>query len=403
VIRALAALLAACASGTSLAAEPERLVSGRTLVSFSAPAVRLELEEAFRYVGGQRFVLYDVADAEQHLFVDADPGGRIRRAYWFQFEAYLPGRGGTYKYEGESVDAGGLSFVSNAAARSTAAEPRAGSDGARVRELLAAKGLKLPPEILWQRLVHLTDEGRRRELMIVYMEDLAPTGLAAADLGNGGKAAARWPELAAGLLARARAGLELRWLLLDPDAAELKQRAPSQFQVRLETSQGEMLLEVRREWAPHGVDRFYNLVRAGYYDGVRFSRVVKDRWAQFGIHGDPKVSNAWRARTIPDDPRVLSNVRGTLAFAFAVPNGRTTQVFFNLEDNSETHDKEPFAPFARVVQGIEVMDQLYSDYGEAAGSGIRSGRQGPLFEGGNAYLAREFPRLDFIVRASVLR
>ena len=129
--------------------------------------------------------------------------------------------------------------------------------------------------------------------------------------------------------------------------------------------------------------------------------MVKDRWAQFGINGDPKVSNVWRTRTIPDDPRVESNTRGTIAFAFAVPNGRTTQVFINLRDNSETHDKEPFVPFGRVTLGMDAVDRLYSGYGEASGGGIRAGRQGPLFEGGNAYLEREFPKLDFIVRASV--
>jgi homoserine O-acetyltransferase len=176
---------------------------------------------------------------------------------------------------------------------------------------------------------------------------------------------------------------------------------PDLFKARLETSKGVVAFEIHRDWSPRGVDRFYTLVRSGYYDGVRFHRVVKDRWAQFGVNGDPKLSNVWRTRTIPDDPRVESNARATIAFAFAVPNGRTTQVFINLRDNSETHDKEPFVPFGRVIEGMDAIDRLYSDYGEASGGGIRAGRQGPLFEGGNAYLEREFPRLDFIVRASV--
>ena len=177
--------------------------------------------------------------------------------------------------------------------------------------------------------------------------------------------------------------------------------APDLFKALFETSQGVVAFEIHRGWSPRGVDRFYTLVHSGYYDGVRFHRVVKDRWAQFGINGDPKVSNVWRTRTIPDDPRVESNTRGTIAFAFAVPNGRTTQAFINLRDNSETHDKEPFVPFGRVTLGMDAVDRLYSDYGEASGGGIRAGRQGPLFEGGNAYLEREFPRLDFIVRASI--
>ncbi len=382
--RRLAALSVFAWLGPSaLGQPPEHVVSGRTLVSTEAPAVRIELAEGYRYVGGQRFVLYDVADAEQHLFVDADASGLVRRLYWLQFEAYLPGKDGRYKYEGETVTLGPLAFASNSAARSTTSEPRPGSDGARMRELLRAKGCRLPPEMLWQRLVHLTDEGKRRELMIIYMEDGAALDAKA-------------------LLSRAREGLRLSWLLLEPDARELNARAPDRFDVRLETSKGRVMIEVHREWSPHGADRFYNLVRAGYYDGVRFHRVIKERWAQLGIHGDPRVSQAWRTRAIPDDPRKESNVRGTLAFAFAVPNGRTTQVFFNLRDNSATHDKEPFVPFGRVVSGIEVLDALCSDYGERSGGGIRAGRQGPLFESGNAYLDREYPRLDRIFSALVV-
>ena len=190
--------------------------------------------------------------------------------------------------------------------------------------------------------------------------------------------------------------------LLTPDAPEMNRRAPDLFRVRLDTSQGVILLEIHRDWSPHGVDRFYNLARAGYYDGARFFRVIKERWAQFGIHGDPKISNLWRTRTIPDDPRRASNVRGSIAYAFAVPHGRTTQVFINLRDNSATLDAEPFAPFGQVVEGMEVADALDAEYGESAGGGIRAGKQGPLFEGGNAYLARNFPRLDYIVRATVV-
>ena len=192
-----------------------------------------------------------------------------------------------------------------------------------------------------------------------------------------------------------------RAFLLKPDAPEMSAPAPDAFSVRLVTNKGVIVLEGHRQWAPRGADRFYNLVRAGYYDGNRFFRVIKDRWAQFGINGDPAIAKLWRDHPIPDDPAGQSNVRGTVAFAFAVPNGRTIQVFINLRDNSATHDKEPFVPFARVREGMDVADSLNSEYGELAGSGIRSGRQGPLFEGGNAWLAREFPRLDYVVRASV--
>jgi len=192
-------------------------------------------------------------------------------------------------------------------------------------------------------------------------------------------------------------------LLLTPDAPEMNQRAPDTFGVRLETSRGAIVMDARRAWGPRGADRFYNLVRAGYYDGNRFFRVIAPRWAQFGINGDPAIATRWRDRPFRDDPPVgQSNVRGTVAYAFAVPNGRTTQVFINLQDNSATHDQEPFVPFARVTEGMAAADALNAEYGESAGSGIRSGKQGPLFEGGNAYLAREFPRLDYIVRATIV-
>jgi cyclophilin family peptidyl-prolyl cis-trans isomerase len=187
-----------------------------------------------------------------------------------------------------------------------------------------------------------------------------------------------------------------------PDSPEMKKEAPASFHVRLETTKGRIEIEVQRDWAPRGADRFYNLVRHGYYDGVRFHRVVAGRWAQFGINGDPRISTIWRERTIEDDPFAQSNERGTIAYAFAVPNGRTTQVFFNLRDNSETHDREPFVPFGRVVSGMEVVDSLYNDYGETSGGGIRAGRQAPLFEKGNAYLDENFPRLDHILRATIV-
>jgi peptidyl-prolyl cis-trans isomerase A (cyclophilin A) len=190
--------------------------------------------------------------------------------------------------------------------------------------------------------------------------------------------------------------------LSNPDAPQVNRRAPDLFHVRMETSKGVIRIELHRDWSPHGVDRFYNLVAAGYYDDTRFYRMIAGRWVQFGINGDPKISNAWRTRTIPDDPRVESNVRGTVAFAFGVPNGRTTQVFINLRDNAATHDREPFVPLGKVVEGMDVVDSLYAEYAETSGGGIRAGKQDPLFEHGNAYLDREFPRLDRILRATVV-
>lgn len=188
--------------------------------------------------------------------------------------------------------------------------------------------------------------------------------------------------------------------LLHPDTAGMNRRAPDVFDVRMETTKGDIVIEVHRDWSPHGTDHFYNLIRAGYYDDTYFYRVMP-HWAQFGINGDPKVSNAWRTRTIPDDPLGQSNTRGTVAFAFAVPNGRTTQVFINLTDNAATHDHE-FVPFGKIVKGMEVAAALNGEYGESALGGIRGGKQGPLFEQGNAYLQKNFPRLDRIIRATVV-
>ena len=160
---------------------------------------------------------------------------------------------------------------------------------------------------------------------------------------------------------------------------------------------------MHRDRAPHGADRFHRLVASGYYDDTRFFRVVEGQWAQFGINGDPAVASAWRTRTIPDDPPKESNVRGTVTFAFAVPHGRATQVYIALTDLSARQDSQGFVPFGRVVEGMGVADALNSEYGERAGGGIRAGRQQPLFDGGNAYLDREFPRLDRIIRARVAR
>lgn len=194
----------------------------------------------------------------------------------------------------------------------------------------------------------------------------------------------------------------LSGLALQAQAPEADRRAPEQFRVRLDTTRGAIVIACTRAWAPRGVDRFYTLVTTGYYDDNALFRVVKGKWAQFGISGTPAVAQAWRTRTIPDDPFVgQSNVKGTVAFAFATPNGRTTQVFFNLVDNSATHDKEPFVVFGRIVEGLDVMDALYDGYGEAALGGIRAGKQDPLFQQGNAYLRANAPRLDYIRTARV--
>jgi peptidyl-prolyl cis-trans isomerase A (cyclophilin A) len=179
--------------------------------------------------------------------------------------------------------------------------------------------------------------------------------------------------------------------------------ALQEYRVRLETSKGPIVIEVHRDWAPRAADRFYELVTAHYFDDTRFFRVVKGQWAQFGINGDPAVARRWRTRTFPDEagPR-QSNTRGMVAFAFKDPGGRTTQVYIGLRDNSN-QDAQGFAPFGRVVQGMDVADALNSEYGETSGGGIRAGKQQPMFDGGNAYLDREFPRLDKLLHAVVTR
>jgi cyclophilin family peptidyl-prolyl cis-trans isomerase len=203
----------------------------------------------------------------------------------------------------------------------------------------------------------------------------------------------------------ARMASVMGWLaLLLAMLAVQPQPAPAEYKVRLDTSKGVIVIAVHREWAPRGASRFYELVASGYYDGARFFRIRKGTWVQFGIAGDPKTAQAWRTKTIPDDPwKGISNTRGTIAFAFKDPDGRSTQVFINLKDNSATHDKEPFVVFGEVIQGMDVADALYADYGETAGGGIRAGKQDPVFEGGNEYLERNFPLLDFIARATIVR
>lgn len=194
--------------------------------------------------------------------------------------------------------------------------------------------------------------------------------------------------------------LLLSAVLRDPTDLFWRQRAPDVFRVEITTTQGKFVLEIRRELAPLGADRFYNLVRAGFYDDSRFYRVMAGRFVQFGIPGDPEIAVVWRNQAIPDDPRRDSNTRGTIAFAMTGPNTRTTQLYINLRDNS-AQDDQGFAPIGKVVEGIEVVDKLYSEYGESAGGGMRGGRQGRIFAEGNAHLDRDFPKLDKLIRARI--
>lgn len=188
--------------------------------------------------------------------------------------------------------------------------------------------------------------------------------------------------------------------LLDPGAPLWSEHAPDRYDARVETTKGSFVIEVVRAWAPRGADRFYNLARAGYYDDTRFSRVVPGFIAQFGLARDSAVNAVWYERTFADDAVKQSNVRGMVAFAMTGPDARTTQVFVNLVDNTRL-DAQGFAPFGRVTSGMDVVDSLYSGYGENAGGGVRAGKQGPLANGGNAYIDREYPKLDRLIRVVV--
>lgn len=190
-------------------------------------------------------------------------------------------------------------------------------------------------------------------------------------------------------------------VLRNPQDAFWTRPAPSVYRVKVETTRGPFVLEVTRSLAPLGADRFYHLVQAGFYNDSRFYRVIAGRFVQFGIAGDPKIAQVWQHASFPDDPVRASNVPGTFAFAMTGPDTRTTQIYINTGDQSRL-DKMGFAPFGKVVEGMDVVDRLYSGYAEHSGGGMRGGRQAKLFEEGNAYLDRNFPHLDHLLRAVIV-
>lgn len=185
------------------------------------------------------------------------------------------------------------------------------------------------------------------------------------------------------------------------DPSKLTAKAPDDFKVVFNTSKGKFTIEVTRALAPLGADRFYNLVQSGYFSGVEFFRVVPGFMCQFGVHGDPAVAAKWSQANIADDPVKGSNTRGTITFATAGPNTRTTQLFINFGDNVGL-DSQGFAPFGKVTDGMSVVDKINGEYGDAPAFGGHGPDQGEIAAEGNAYLKKDFPNLDYIKSATIV-
>jgi peptidyl-prolyl cis-trans isomerase A (cyclophilin A) len=184
------------------------------------------------------------------------------------------------------------------------------------------------------------------------------------------------------------------------DPSKLTEQAPETFKAQFDTTKGKFTVEVTRSLSPNGANRFYNLVRSGYFTDIAFFRVIPGFMCQFGIHGDPVVSAKWRDANISDDPVKGSNTRGTITFATAGPNTRTTQLFINFTDNTSL-DAQGFSPFGKVTEGMDVVDKINSEYGEGAPNG-NGPDQGRIQTEGNVYLKKDFPNLDYIKSVTIV-
>jgi homoserine O-acetyltransferase len=209
--------------------------------------------------------------------------------------------------------------------------------------------------------------------------------------------------IAAAALTQPSTPAERAAALRDPSHPLWSRPAPGHYRVRIETTKGAFVLDADRALAPHGADRFYHLVETGFYDDSRFYRAVAGRFVQFGIAGDPKIAQIWRNQPIPADPEKTGSDRGNFAFAMASPDARTTQIYISVNDNMKRQDGTGFAPFGKVVEGMDVVDSLNTEYGENSGGGIRAGHQDKMFEEGNAWLDANFPHLDKLIRATIVK
>ena len=241
--------------------------------------------------------------------------------------------------------------------------------------LLAPEGMILHPSII------MKTDARFPKIVLVLLMTLAPIFL----FGCGGEKAEETEGPPPNPLLQPR---------------NFTETAPDTFVVKLETTKGVIRIQVIREWAPLGADRFYNLVKAGYYDGVTFHRVIDGFMAEFGINGDPWVNAAWRQATMRDEPVRKPNNRGRVSFSKSEPNTRTVQVFINTDDNPNLNG-EGFSPFGEVIEGMDVVDGLYSGYGESPTRGGTGVYQAMAIARGDEYLNEEFPLLDRIERAVV--
>jgi peptidyl-prolyl cis-trans isomerase A (cyclophilin A) len=210
------------------------------------------------------------------------------------------------------------------------------------------------------------------------------------------------PAMAAADTAAASSGAEgAASALMDPSKATAE--APATFKVKFETTKGSFVVEANREWSPNGVDRFYNMVQIGYFKDIAFFRAIEGFMVQFGIHGDPRVNATWRTAQIPDDPVKKSNTRGMVTFAkTGAPDSRTVQIFINYSDRNTRLDTMGFSPFGKVIEGMDVVDSLYTGYGEGAPRG-KGPSQGQAQAQGNVYLKAQFPQLDYIQQATIIQ